>query len=228
MIRAIAASGRDIIRTAPTAIQRARRPGYTVSMNETDEKPTAPESRLARRVRRETEKLHLAHHYAASAGLAPGMTVLDAGAGTGALSLVYAEIVGPQGHVIALDPDADLLAWGAAEAKRRAIPLETRAVSAAAPLDPALQADRIFAADMLHHMAEPERALAVWRGALRPGGRLVVAEYDKAGPGEFGPPPEHRIATDDLVRMIEAARFRIAQVAQAPDEHVLILAEPAP
>ena len=195
-------------------------------MKETDE--TETESRLARRVRRETEKLHLARHYAAVAGLAPGMSVLDAGAGTGAMSLVYAEIVGAAGHVVALDPDAGLLAWGAAEAARRGLKLETRAVSAAAPLDPPLSIDRIFATDMLHHMEDAPRALAIWRAALGPGGRLIVVEYDKSGPGEFGPPPDHRIATDDLVRMIEAAGFRIAAVASAPDEHVLIAAEPAP
>lgn len=197
-------------------------------MTETHEPQADTESRSTRRIRRETEKLHLARHYADAAGLGAGMTMLDAGAGTGALSLVYAAIVGPAGHVVALDPDAALLAWGAAEAARRGLALETRAASAAAPLAPELRADRIFATDMLHHMDDPPSALAIWRAALKPGGRLLVAEYDSAGAGKFGPPRERRIATGDLVGMIEAAGFRIASVAPAPDEHVLILADPAP
>ena len=42
--------------------------------------------------------------------LAPGMKVLDAGCGPGRLTLPLAEAVGPQGEVLAMDVQAEMLA----------------------------------------------------------------------------------------------------------------------
>ena len=42
--------------------------------------------------------------------LAPAMNVLDAGCGPGRLTLPLAETVGPQGHVLAVDIQAEMLA----------------------------------------------------------------------------------------------------------------------
>lgn len=43
--------------------------------------------------------------------LHPGMTAIDVGANVGALSLVMAHAVGPQGRVIAIEPGTDSLRW---------------------------------------------------------------------------------------------------------------------
>ena len=42
-----------------------------------------------------------------AAGLAPGMRVLDLGAGAGNVARLAAEIVGPTGHVTAVDADPE-------------------------------------------------------------------------------------------------------------------------
>jgi ubiquinone/menaquinone biosynthesis C-methylase UbiE len=44
------------------------------------------------------------------AGLQEGMRVLDLGCGTGAVSLLAAEIVGPSGSVVGIDQSADAIA----------------------------------------------------------------------------------------------------------------------
>src|SRR4051812_45920354 len=46
----------------------------------------------------------------ADAGLTPGMTVLDVGCGPGDVSLTAAALVGPTGHVIAVDADPAMIA----------------------------------------------------------------------------------------------------------------------
>src|SRR5690349_7754512 len=52
------------------------------------------------------------------AGIAPGMRVLDLGTGTGAVARLAAELVGPTGHVVGVDQNADALA--VADERRRA------------------------------------------------------------------------------------------------------------
>lgn len=46
-----------------------------------------------------------------SAGIGPGMRVLDIGSGAGDVALLAAELVGPTGSVIGLDRDAASVAW---------------------------------------------------------------------------------------------------------------------
>ena len=45
-----------------------------------------------------------------AAGLAPGMRVLDVGCGTGDVTLIAAELVGPSGSVLGIDCSVDVLA----------------------------------------------------------------------------------------------------------------------
>src|ERR1051325_810815 len=50
-----------------------------------------------------------------SAGIKPGMRVLDVGCGAGEVSRIVTELVGPSGKVVAIDTDGDALDF----AKRR-------------------------------------------------------------------------------------------------------------
>jgi len=51
-----------------------------------------------------------------AAGIAPGMRELKLGTGSGHVAMLVAELVGPQGSVVALDRDAKLLEVAAARA----------------------------------------------------------------------------------------------------------------
>ena len=50
-----------------------------------------------------------ADHRRLAAVLRPGMSVLDAGCGTGAITADIARMVGPEGHVLGIDRDESLL-----------------------------------------------------------------------------------------------------------------------
>src|SRR5712664_3012993 len=51
-----------------------------------------------------------------AAGIGPGMRVLDMGSGVGDVSLLAADLVGPQGSVVGLDRDPENVAWAAKRA----------------------------------------------------------------------------------------------------------------
>ena len=112
-------------------------------------------------------------HLAALASLAdPGWTVGDLGCGTGQVSAALAPFVG---HVVAVDASAAMLQ----AAKKRLHDFENvdlrRGELESLPIDDA----RLDAATMmlvLHHVTEPERALAEVARVLAPGGRLIIVD----------------------------------------------------
>ena len=110
---------------------------------------------------------------------APGGTWADLGAGTGNFTWALRELLGPQGTIYAVDRDG--------RAIRRQREMLDQAQPGAAvhllqadftrPLDlPAL--DGVLMANALHFVRDQAAALALIGAYLRPGGRLVLVEYD--------------------------------------------------
>jgi SAM-dependent methyltransferase len=112
------------------------------------------------------------------ASLIPGRPrIVDLGAGTGTASLALARQL-PDAAVIAVDVSESMLEH--IQHKAQALGLADRVRTVQADLDqpwPAVgPADLVWAANSLHHVADPARALRKAFGTLRPGGLLVVAE----------------------------------------------------
>ncbi|HEX7388959.1 MAG TPA: class I SAM-dependent methyltransferase [Acidiphilium sp.] len=187
---------------------------------------TTPDTRLARLIARQAEKRALAEIWAREAVFAPGMTVLDIGAGTGALALIYARIVGAAGRVIALDPDAACLAHARTEAGRQGLRLVTIAGGAESLALLETAPDRVMLTDTLHHMDDPEAALRAIHAALTEKALLFIAEYDPCAPGAVGAPRTRRLPRERVRAMLETAGFAVIRAADAPDEHYIFLARP--
>jgi SAM-dependent methyltransferase len=115
-----------------------------------------------------------------SAGLAPGMRCLDAGCGPGEVMRLMGRIVGPEGDVTGLDIDARLGAHMLAGLRREEGPQFDFVAADLMRGDPVPGApfDLVFARHLLIHMTDP--VAAVWRLAalVRPGGRLVLMDFD--------------------------------------------------
>ncbi|MBI4259013.1 MAG: methyltransferase domain-containing protein [Actinobacteria bacterium] len=132
-----------------------------------------------------------------------GLAVLDAGAGTGAVSLLLAEL----GHqVTALDLSPAML--DRARAKGRGFEMEFRVGRADEP--PPGPFDAVVERNMLWTNPDPRATLAAWRAVVRDGGRLLLLEglHRRDAPGRardlaagavrraLGVPPDHHGSYD--------------------------------
>lgn len=119
--------------------------------------------------------------------------VLDAGTGTGHVSLMLAG----QGHdVVGIDLSPGMLAKAREKAAALPNPPELRVGDAVAPEFPPGSFDAVTSRYVLWTLRTPETALRHWRRLLRPGG--VLAAVDSTWfPGGVHPSPGPR-ALDDL------------------------------
>jgi SAM-dependent methyltransferase len=112
------------------------------------------------------------------AGFTVGQTILDVGCGPGHASIDLAEIVGPQGRVVAVDRSRRFLDALRSAACRRGlanIEIAERDLDDAA--FPVTMADGAWVRWVLSFVRRPRAVLARIAEALRPGGVLVVHEY---------------------------------------------------
>lgn len=120
-------------------------------------------------------------------GVRPGWRCLEVGAGGGSIALWLAERVGPTGHVLATDVDTrflEPLAGPWLEVRRHDVTAD--------PLPPAAL-DLVHARLVLLHLPERETALARLVAALKPGGWLLVEEFDSLSmPADAALDPEER------------------------------------
>lgn len=116
--------------------------------------------------------------YFAYLELAPGLELLDVGAGTGDFDRLMAELVAPDGRVVGIDYGQTMVDEATARAVGLGLPLEFRQGDAHdLPLADA-SFDRCLATQLLQHLPWPERALAEMVRVARSGGRVVVTEPD--------------------------------------------------
>ena len=112
------------------------------------------------------------------AGVAPGMRVDDLGTGTGEVALLVAELVGPEGSVLAVDRAADGLAYAATKLADRGvtnIELVEADVASYVPDEPV---DAVVGRLVLSYLPDPVATIRRLAAMLRPGGVYVALEYD--------------------------------------------------
>ena len=123
------------------------------------------------------------------AGIEPGMTIADIGAGEGYYTIRLAERVGAKGRVVAEDvipAVRDALA-------ERVIREELDNVSVklgefADPKLPENSFDRIFMVHMYHEITEPYEFLWRMRPSLKAGGRVIVVDANRPTQNHGTPP----------------------------------------
>ncbi len=103
----------------------------------------------------------------------------DLGAGSGAFTLALADILGPSANIVAIDRDAGALQRNAAEMAKRFPAAEVEYLTAdfTAPLDLS-NLDGIVMANSLHFQRDHLKVVEQAKGYLRPGGGLVIVEYN--------------------------------------------------
>jgi len=157
----------------------------------------------------------------AALALAPGMTVADIGAGTGYFESRLSAAVGPEGKVLAVDVEPDMVRYlGERAAREKMTNVEARLGTPDDPSLPLASVDRILIVDTWHHIPTRNAYAAKLAKALKPGGFIVVVDYtlDSAK----GPPREHRLAPMVVVAELAQGGLRgSVLVEDLPDQYIV-------
>ncbi len=171
----------------------------------------------------------------AACKLKPGMAVADIGAGTGLFTRLFAKTVGPQGKVYAVEIAPRFLEHIDKTCKEQGLRNVTGvpATQTSVELPPA-SIDLAFVCDTYHHFEFPFRTLASIQRALRPGGRLVLIDFERIpGKSTEWVMGHVRAAKEVFQGEVLAAGFKLVEEpkflkenyclvfekAEAPDEH---------
>jgi ubiquinone/menaquinone biosynthesis C-methylase UbiE len=110
-----------------------------------------------------------------------GEKMLDVGCGTGTLAMEVARRVGATGHVFGIDPGEQQIARARSKAARRNLSIEFR-IGVIEHLDfPDQTFDVVLSTIMMHHLSDTlkRQGLAEIARVLKPGGRLVIADFKR-------------------------------------------------
>lgn len=150
-------------------------------------------------------------------GLRPGMTVADIGAGTGLFMADLAHGVGEHGTVYAVE----LAPRFVEHLRRRAadegldrveiVPCTERSVE----LPPA-SVDVALVCDTYHHFEYPRSTLASLHEALKPGGLLVVVDFERRPDSRPWVLDHVRCGSEQVIAEIEAEGFRLVDRPPVP------------
>lgn len=153
--------------------------------------------------------------------LTPKSLVADVGAGTGYFSVRLARRV-PEGKVFAIDVEADMVRYLGERAKREGLP--GLVAIQAEPNDPKIPeaVDVVLVVDTLHHIDARDAYFVKLRSSLRPGGRVAIVDFAKGA--TMGPPPEHRLAPEEVVATAARAGLTKVREVALPQQYVLVFA----
>lgn len=108
----------------------------------------------------------------ARAGIDEGMRVLDVGCGTGLAARYSADLVGPKGLVVGIDPSIGMLRQAIQKGRLHA-PTLGKAESLPFPKN---TFDIVTMSYALRHVSDLAVAFAQYRRVLKPGGKVVILE----------------------------------------------------
>ncbi|MGD8317255.1 MAG: methyltransferase domain-containing protein [Myxococcales bacterium] len=144
----------------------------------------------------------------------PGMIAADLGVGSGYFLPYLSAAVGPDGRVIALDADRGMIGLVRSRIEEEGLHLvEPRLVDAEDPGLSARSVDRILVVDTWHHITDRTAYARKLRAALRPGGLLLIVDFDMDSP--VGPPAGKRLTPESVLRELRAAGFETERLGES-------------
>jgi len=166
----------------------------------------------------------------AACEIKPGMTVADIGAGTGLFTRLFAEAVGPEGKVLAVDIAQSFLDHIDKSARdaglKNILPVLASADSTGLP--PA-SVDLAFICDTYHHFEFPQKTMTSLYRALKPSGRMILIDFRREPGKSTDWVLDHVRAGQDVFESeIIAAGFRkVSENADLLKENYFVVFEKA-
>ena len=148
------------------------------------------------------------------AGMRPGMSVADVGAGGGYYTIRLARIVGAKGRVLAEDIVSDTRDRLMDRVQRES--LDNVAVKLGTPDDPTLphaSFDRVFLVHMYHEVASPYAFLWHLRDGVKPDGLVIVVDSNR--PIERHGIPPAQLKCEFAALGLEPAKFSMLTGGEA-------------
>jgi ubiquinone/menaquinone biosynthesis C-methylase UbiE len=144
------------------------------------------------------------------------------GCGNGYHTLKLAKMVGPQGKVLGVDIQREMLQFLMERAEKEKVanvePIH------GSPFDPHLpegKIDLILCVDVYHEFSHPEHMLKETRAALAPGGLLVLVEFRAEDP-EVPIKPLHKMSKQQVNKELTANGYRLAkEYDDLPWQHMM-------
>jgi len=159
--------------------------------------------------------------------ITPGMTVADLGAGTGYFNRYLSGAVGPDGMVLALDTEIEMVQHMAERNRREGLSnVLPVLVAPEDPFFPRRRLDRVLIVDTYHHIDDRLSYFAHMRGALTEKGSIIVIDFLKK-PLPVGPAMEHKIDRDFVVREMKQIGFNLAREETFLPYQYFLVFEPA-
>lgn len=173
-------------------------------------------------IRNKREREEGATRMRAALELKPGMVVCDMGSGNGYHSLPMAKEVAPDGKVLAVDIQPEMLQMLQQRAEANQV---TNVVSIVGevhnPNLPDDSCDLILLVDVYHEFSHPEEMLGFMRKALKPGGQVALVEF-RAEDLTVPIKPEHKMSKVQILKELEANGFKLTRsFDELPWQHML-------
>jgi ubiquinone/menaquinone biosynthesis C-methylase UbiE len=152
----------------------------------------------------------------------PGDVVADIGCGNGFYTLKLAKLVGPNGKVIAVDIQREMLEFlkeaAAAEGITNIDPVLGTVID---PKLPAEKVDLVLLVDVYHEFSHPEQMLSAIRTSLKPTGRVALAEFRAEDP-KVPIKPLHKMSKQQILKEFPPNGFKlIEEFDKLPWQHLM-------
>jgi arsenite methyltransferase len=142
--------------------------------------------------------------------LQQGQKVADIGSGGGYFTLRFAEALGKQGHVYAVDTDVDKLAFIKQSAKEKGV-ANVEVVSAREGLILPEKVNLVFMRNVLHHLPNRVDYFIKLREMLQPEGKIAIVEYKGAGGFSFHKIFGHYVDPQVIIDEMTKAGFHLKE-----------------